>query len=105
MEADLDKIIHQPDPERDRPIKDVATVVVQDEEVLGEVVDLAKALGDTSERSPALGGKKWFSIESIIAEEVVRELIPDLTATVLTWGLWKVSAPALTRQGGLSGKL
>ena len=28
--------------------------------------------------TPALKGKKWFSIESIIAEEVVRELIPEL---------------------------
>ena len=29
--------------------------------------------------TPALKGKKWFSIESIIAEDVVRELIPELT--------------------------
>ena len=29
-------------------------------------------------QSAALRGKKWFSVESVIAEDVVRELIPKL---------------------------
>ena len=53
MEADLDKIINL--------IPSVTAPTVA-----------------TLYQTPALGGKKWFSIESIIAEEVVRELIPEL---------------------------
>jgi ATP phosphoribosyltransferase len=29
-------------------------------------------------QTPALRGVKWFSVESVIAEEIVRDLIPKL---------------------------
>ena len=47
-------------------------------------------------QTPALGGK-WFSIESIIAEEVVRELIPEL--------IRNGAVGIVEYRGGLSRKL
>lgn len=50
---------------------------------LEKVIDLIPSLTAptvaTLYQTPALGGKKWFSLESVIAEDVVRELIPELT--------------------------
>ena len=52
------------------------------EEDLQKIVDLIPSLTAptvaTLYDTPALGGKKWFSVESVIAEDVVRELIPEL---------------------------
>ena len=50
---------------------------------LDKIIDLIPSMTAPTVASlyqtPALGGKKWFSVETIIAEEVVRELIPELT--------------------------
>lgn len=50
---------------------------------LEKVIDLIPSLTAptvaTLYQTPSLGGKKWVSLESVIAEDVVRELIPELT--------------------------
>lgn len=49
------------------------------EKVIGLIPSLTAPTVATLYQTPALGGKKWVSLESVIAEDVVRELIPELT--------------------------
>ena len=49
------------------------------EKIIGLIPSVTAPTVATLYDTPALKGRKWFSVESIIAEDVVRELIPELT--------------------------
>lgn len=55
------------------------------EENLEQIIELIPSLTAptvaTLYQTPALAGKKWFSVESVIAEQVVRELVPKLISS------------------------